>query len=215
MLPLNTPVVYAFNMNKPDKSEPFLIDILDVGIDIAPIAEECKRIIADFKATATDKDLTKPYSIVLTYNPGVDETKGDLVSYSEIHNQKYFDRENQAFLQDTYQKTSLAGLVKRLPFPFSIIRISVLPPNTIISMHIDEACHAQLAVDTNQDCFVAARSGEARHIPADGKLYVISTTLPHTAFNASQQERSHISISIFDEDYIKMVRGEFSGNATS
>lgn len=199
-------------MTDTKESEPFLIDIIDLGIDIAPIASDCAQIIANFKKAAKGKDLTKPYSIVLTHNPGVEETKGDLVTYSEIHNQRYFDRENLAFLQDTYKDTSLAGLVQKLPFPFSIIRISVLPPNTIISMHTDNASHAQLAVDTNPDCFVAARSGEARHIPADGRLYVISTTLPHTAFNASEVERSHISISIFDEDYTKMLRGEKFSN---
>jgi hypothetical protein len=187
---------------------PFLIDVIDISADIATITEDCEQIVAAFKQTAVKtNDLTKPYSIVLTHNPGVDESKGNLVSYSEIHNQRYFDRENQAVLQSTYAKTSLGELVRKLPFPFSIIRISVLPPNTIISMHTDNACHAQLAVKTNQDCFVAARTGETRHIPADGKLYVISTTLPHTAFNASQEERSHISISIFDEDYVKLLRG--------
>lgn len=194
-----------------EHAEPFLIAELPLDIDIEPIIADCKRIIDDFKKSArSDHDLTKPYSIVLTYNPGTDEVKGNLVNYTDIHNQKYFDRKNQAYLQDAYSGTSLVGLIAALPFPFSIIRISVLPPNTIITMHTDDACHAQLAIDTNEDCFVAARTGEARHIPADGKLYVISTTLPHTAFNASSKERSHISISIFDEDYVKLLRGELS-----
>jgi aspartyl/asparaginyl beta-hydroxylase (cupin superfamily) len=88
------------------------------------------------------------------------------------------------------------------------MRLSVLPASTIITMHTDASCHAQLAITTNEDCFVAARTGETRHVPVDGKLYIISTTLPHTAFNASEQERIHLSISIYDEDYIKMLKGE-------
>jgi hypothetical protein len=102
-------------MIREDKPEPFLIDVIDAGIDIIPIIKDCKQIIVDFKSTHVDKDFTNPYSIVLTHNPA-DEAKGDLVSYSEIHNQKYFDRNSQAFLQDGYQKTSLVDLVKSYRF---------------------------------------------------------------------------------------------------
>jgi hypothetical protein len=191
------------------KSEKFLISIVPLVIDIAPIVSDCQEIVEDFKKKESErKDLTKPYSIVLTENPGVKEAAGELVSYSEIHNKKYFDRTNEAHLKTTYEKTSLAGLVEKLPFPFSIMRLSVLPPSTIITMHTDAACHAQLAITTNEDCFVAARTGDMRQVPVDGKLYIISTTLPHTAFNASSEERIHLSISIYDEDYVKLLKGE-------
>lgn len=190
-------------------SEPFLISIIDLGVDSNPIVDDCLQIVEEFKKIeAGKKDLTKPYSIVLTENPGVDETAGELVSYSEVHNKRYFDRNNEAHLKDIYRDTALRELVSKLPFPFSIMRLSVLPPNTIISMHTDASCHAQLAISTNEDCFVAARSGETKHVPVDSKLYVISTTLPHTAFNASSEERVHLSISIFDEDYVKMLKGD-------
>jgi hypothetical protein len=193
-------------MNKP---EPFLISVIDLNIDVKPIVGDCLRIVEDFKKIESDnKDLTKPYSIVLTENPGVEETAGELVSYSDIHNKSYFDRDNEAHLKDTYVTTALKQLIPALPFPFSIMRLSVLPPNTIISMHTDASCHAQLAITTNDDCFVAARSGETKHVPVDGKLYVISTTLPHTAFNASSEERIHLSISIYDKDYVKMLKDE-------
>jgi hypothetical protein len=191
------------------KTEPFLISVIDLNIDVKPIVDDCIRIVDEFKKLEADKkDLTKPYSIVLTENPGVDETAGELVSYSDIHNKSYFDRNNEAHLKDIYRNTGLSQLVSKLPFPFSIMRLSVLPPNTIISMHTDASCHAQLAIITNEDCFVAARSGETKHVPVDAKLYIISTTLPHTAFNASAEERIHLSISIYDKDYVKMLKGE-------
>lgn len=194
--------------------EPFLIAEIKVNIDIKSIIEDCKVIVKNHKKTAPDtQDLTRPYSITLTHNPGLEESKGNLVSYADIHNQRYFDRNNRAILQDEYAKTSLGKLVGILPFPFSIMRISVLPPSTIIGMHTDNAAHAQLALVTNRDCFVAARSGEAHHIPADGVLYVISTTLPHTAFNASEYERLHLSVSIFDEDYVRLLRENHDAHA--
>lgn len=192
-----------------NKTDPFLIAVIDLNLDIEPIVKDCLRIVQEFKTIeSTNKDLTKPYSIVLTENPGVDETSGELVSYSDTHNKSYFDRVNEAHLKNIYLNTGLESLVSKLPFPFSIMRLSILPPNTIISMHTDASCHAQLAITTNDDCFVAARSGETKYVPMDAKLYIISTTLPHTAFNASADERIHLSISIFDEDYVKLLRGD-------
>ena len=183
----------------------FLITTIDAAIDIDTVVIDCLKIVEDFKSTQ-EANLTSPYSIVLTENPGFNEAAGALVLYKQIHNTQYFDRKNEASLLPVYAQTSLAQLVKQLPFPFSIIRLSVLPPNTIISMHTDAACHAQLAIETNEDCFVCSREGEMKHVPVDGKLYIISTNTPHTAFNASSEERTHLSISIFDEDYVELLK---------
>lgn len=193
-------------IGKMTKADTFLISI--INLDIAPeaIIKDCIKIVKEFKKNNKSKDLTRPYSIVLTNNPGIEESKGELVSYDEIHNKKYFDRNNEAFLMEVYSGTSLKDLVKKLPFPFSIMRLSILPPDSIISMHTDASCHAQLAITTNKDCFVAARTGETHHIPVDGQLYIISTTIPHTAFNASSDERIHLSVSIYDEDYVKILK---------
>lgn len=185
----------------------FLIDIVSISADTAGIVSGCQKIVEDFKRSAGEAfDFSRPYSIVLSETATTAEKNEDLVDYRTVHNQQYFDRPDQAWLKQKYTETALGGLVAKLPFPFSIMRLSVLPPNTIIGMHTDDACHAQLAITTNDDCFVAARSGETANIPMDGRLYIISTTMPHTAFNASPQERIHLSISIFDEDYVKMLR---------
>lgn len=187
--------------------EPFLIDIIKTDIDMGPVIKDVQKIIEEYKSAHSEKmDLSKPYSILLS-DLESKKTESTIVSYTDVHNKKFFDHPEAAVLHPQYAATSLQGIVEKLPFPFSIFRLSILPPNTIIGMHTDDACHAQLAVVTNEDCFVAARSGETKHVPVDGNLYVISTTLPHTAFNASQHERVHISISIFDDAYIALVKG--------
>lgn len=188
------------------KAEPFLITVLPIDIDVDLLVSDCLQIVDRYKMDNQAKNLREAYSIVLTQNPDVEETHGNIVSYKDIHNTQYFDRYNQAILQPAYDDTSLKALVMQLPFPFSIIRLSVLPPSTIIAMHTDAACHAQLAITTNEDCFVAARSGAMEHVAVDSKLYVFSTTLAHTAFNASNEDRVHLSISIFDHDYVKLLR---------
>lgn len=189
-----------------NNKEPFLIAVLDADVDTELLIADTRKIVKSYKELfATSADLTKPYTIILS--DSLKDTADDgLVSYGSVHNTAHFDRDAQAVLKDEYADTNFGNLAKHLPFAFSIIRLSVLPPNTIIGMHTDQSCHAQLAMYTNKDCFVAARSGETAHIPVDGKLYIISTTLPHTAFNASSEERVHISISIFDKDYTNILK---------
>gem|GEM_PF-2059181 len=185
--------------------EPFLIAVIKLNIDVEPLATATKKIVSEYKSKYEGKiDFTKPFSIEMTSSGN--SRVNDIVNYEKVHNRAFFDRNNKATLQKKYTQTAFTGLIAKLPFPFSIIRLSVLPPCTIIKMHTDKACHAQLAMSTNQDCFVAARSGETKHVPADGNLYIISTTLPHMAYNASSEERTHISISIFDEDYTQLLK---------
>lgn len=188
-----------------NNNEPFLITSMKIDIDLEEVIQECTKIVDQYKAANPETNLKQAFSIILTENPGVLESRGNIIAYEDIHNTQYFDRENEAVLQPVYKETILSDLVSKLPFPFSIIRLSVLPPSSVIAMHTDAACHAQLAITTNQDCFVAARSGETKHVPVDSRLYVFSTTLPHTAFNASLEERIHMSISIFNDDYSKLL----------
>lgn len=196
-----------------DASEKFLVGVVEISIDIDKVIRDCLEILETYKLEQTQMhDFTKPYSIILSNDGQSSVPNNDLVEYAKVHDQKFFDRDQPANLKNIYADTSLAQLVSQLPFPFSIMRLSILPPNTIIGMHTDDSCHAQLAIITNDDCFVAARNGETKHIPVDGKLYIISTTLPHTAFNASSNERIHLSISIYDEDYVRLLRGELVSN---
>jgi hypothetical protein len=68
-----------------NKAEQFLIDVIDLNIDVKPIVKDCQQIVEDFKKVESGhKDLTKPYSIVLTENPGVEETAGELVLKSNL-----------------------------------------------------------------------------------------------------------------------------------
>jgi aspartyl/asparaginyl beta-hydroxylase (cupin superfamily) len=80
------------------------------------------------------------------------------------------------------------------------MRLNLLPSVTVFDMHRDSAPRAHIALTTNPDCFLASGDGQAHHVPADGNLYVFDTTLPHTAFNASREDRMHITISLADEE---------------
>lgn len=197
-------LLYAFSCSCYDvymNSKDFLQDVIDAGIDMGRLKHDCLMLIKEFKARTLQDDpdfnFTRPYSILLTEAPeGKADEKG-LIKYDELNEGGFFDRDSRAILKVDYESTYLSVLVDRLPFKFSIIRLSVLPPTTIIRMHKDLSPHAQLAIETNEESFVVCGNGETCQVPEDGRIYVFSTTLSHTAFNASDKERVHLSISVY------------------
>ena len=182
-------------------SKDFLQQVIELTIPIDALVADCESFLMKYKKEApADTDFSKPYSVLLTEAPDPTVSENGLVHYDELNKGGFFDRDGYAVVKKEYLTNSFKMLVSSLPFQFSIMRLSVLPPTSIIFMHQDAAPHAQLAIRTNQDCFVACRNGQACHVPVKGNIYVFSTTEYHTAFNASPQERVHLSISIYGSE---------------
>ena len=87
-----------------------------------------------------------------------------------------------------------------MPFRIGRMRLNLLPPLTVFSMHRDSAPRAHIALTTNPDCFLTSGDGQAHHVPADGNVHVFDTTLPHTAFNSSHEDRIHLTMALADEE---------------
>jgi len=85
----------------------------------------------------------------------------------------------------------LGGTVGRM-------RLMKLSPRECYTFHKDDNVRYHLAVRTNPKAFVAFEAG-LRHIPADGRLYRVDTTVPHTALNGGGEDRIHVVISTFSE----------------
>jgi len=65
-----------------------------------------------------------------------------------------------------------------------------LKSKTCLSYHKDPTVRFHMPVITNESCFLIIDK-EVHHLPA-GKCYIIDSTLPHTAVNASFEDRIHI-----------------------
>jgi hypothetical protein len=85
-----------------------------------------------------------------------------------------------------------------LPFTCGRMRIMLLPPLTIYKMHVDSSRRAHLALRTNEDARLVFRDGFTYHVPRDGKVHVLDTTVPHSAYNAGLQDRYHLAISVVE-----------------
>jgi len=86
-----------------------------------------------------------------------------------------------------------------LPYTNSVIsslgmyrtRVMLLSPKTCYTYHQDLCKRIHIPLITNTNCFIIVDK-EVIHLPADGKHYVVDTTKPHTAVNASREKRIHI-----------------------
>lgn len=70
-------------------------------------------------------------------------------------------------------------------------RIMTLMPKSCYSYHHDYSKRLHIPLITNDKCFLIVNK-EVIHLPADGKVYIVDTTLPHTAVNASFEPRTHL-----------------------
>lgn len=62
-------------------------------------------------------------------------------------------------------------------------RLMLLPSLTVYKMHKDSARRAHIAVRTNADTRLVFRDGFSYHVPPNGRLHVLNTTVPHPAYN--------------------------------
>lgn len=70
-------------------------------------------------------------------------------------------------------------------------RIMTLMPKSCYSYHRDYSKRLHIPLITNEKCFLIVDK-EVIHLPADGKVHIIDTTLQHTAVNASTEPRTHL-----------------------
>jgi len=143
--------------------------------------------------------------IPLDFKPDIDRIIGEL---SNIHNSDQVclqTVEGKDFLygarsgnEFTESETEFKHFCWETPYINSIIthfklvrsRVMTLKSKTCLSYHKDPTRRFHLPVYTNEKCFIMIDK-EVHHLPV-GKCYIIDSTLPHTAINASFDDRIHI-----------------------
>lgn len=141
------------------------------------------------------------WQVCLTHRPGVEdlhlrayEGAGPLAS-----NRDEFDysEPNEAF-RGTYFYEILHSMKRQWQLGRS--RLMRLPAGRCYTMHRDKTAHRfHVAVITNPNCFMAYKSGQIHHIPADGRIYRMDVQAVHSAFNAGLNDRVHFLFEFKDK----------------
>ena len=124
------------------------------------------------KPDSTGKEVTREKSI--------DETK-----YSEFV--KLFD--------DTYFKEVYDTLLQK--YKLGRIRLLWKLPRTTLSWHRDPEPRMHIPIITNPGCIMVI-DNVAKHMPADGSVWITNNTKYHNAFNGGEENRIHLVACVLD-----------------
>lgn len=142
-------------------------------------------------------------SVSLTHRPGAVDPiyDGNNTQYNPTTNEKLFLEKDFTEFNKEFKDTVFYDVWRSMPFRIGRMRLNLLPPLTVFSMHRDSAPRAHIALVTNPECFLTSGDAQTHHVPADGNVHLFDTTLPHTAYNSSREDRIHLTMALADEEH--------------
>ena len=98
-------------------------------------------------------------------------------------------------LEDTYFKEVYDVLSKK--FKLGRVRILLKEPRSTLSWHRDPEPRLHIPIITNPGCIMVIEN-IAKHLPADGSVYITNNLKYHNAFNGGEQNRVHLVACLTD-----------------
>ena len=97
--------------------------------------------------------------------------------------------------ENTYFKEVYESLSKR--FKLGRVRILLKEPRSTLSWHRDPEPRLHIPIITNPGCLMVI-DNVAKHMPADGSVWVTNNTKYHNAFNGGEENRIHLVACVLD-----------------
>lgn len=96
------------------------------------------------------------------------------------------------YLTETFRDTPLEEVYNLVSSRWSFGRVRLMrsQPKTCLSWHTDTSPRLHYPINTQEGCLMVVED-EVKHMPAD-TWWMVDTTLPHTAMNASRESRVHL-----------------------
>ena len=82
-------------------------------------------------------------------------------------------------------------------FKLGRVRILIKEPRTTLSWHRDPEPRLHIPIITNPGCLQVIES-VAKHLPADGSVWITNNTKYHNAFNGGEENRVHLVACLTD-----------------
>ena len=155
----------------------------------------------------THSDIFKNSQVSVTSREGGDNLFDGISRITDYKNvlEKEFCNINNLFIGTDIER--LLNELKYDGLSHGRVRIMSMPAGKTYSYHMDCETRLHFALKTNSNCMLIIDE-EVYRVPADGRGYILNTTLLHTAINASHEDRIHLVIDLLypvqkkDEYYI-------------
>ena len=143
-----------------------------------------------------DENSIKGNNIRGKYWTIADETGKEVSRDVEIDESKYTK------LLPEFEKTYFKEVYETLSKKFKLGRVRLLlkEPRSTLSWHKDPECRLHVPIITNPGWSMVIEN-VAKHLPADGRVWITNNTKYHNFFNGGEQARIHLVACVLDSPF--------------
>ena len=125
-----------------------------------------------------------------------DDTGKEVTRDIDIDESKYTQLVPE--FEKTYFKEVFEALNSR--FKLGRIRLLLKEPRSTLSWHKDPECRLHVPIITNKGCSMVIEN-VAKHLPADGNVWITNNTKYHNFFNGGEQARIHLVACVLESPF--------------
>ena len=143
-----------------------------------------------------DEDSIKGNNIRGKYWTIADESGTEVARDIDIDETKYTQ------LVPEFEKTYFKEVFDVLKSKFKLGRVRLLlkEPRSVLSWHKDPECRLHIPIVTNAGCSMVIEN-VAKHLPADGRVWITNNTKYHNFFNGGEQARVHLVACVLENPF--------------
>ena len=184
----------------------------DVTFDINRLKEACDQVL---KVKGFDTSLGIPHfaSISLNQIPGEpDSIKGNNArgvywtkpnsSGKEVSRDIKIDESKYTEFVEDYKNTYFKEVYDLLKKKYKLGRVRLLlkEPRSTLSWHRDPEPRLHIPIITNPGSIMVI-DNVAKHLPADGSVWITNNTKYHNAFNGGEENRIHLVACVLNHKF--------------
>jgi len=182
---------------------------LNLSFDINKLRKSYKQIIKNnkfdnaggishFGAICLTRIPGNPESIKDNKSRGLYWTKPD-TSGKEVSRDIAIDERAYTELVPEFKNTYFKEVIEIISSKFRLGRVRILlkEPRSTLSWHRDPEPRLHIPIITNPGCLMVI-DNVAKHMPADGSVWITNNTKYHNAFNGGEENRIHLVACVLD-----------------
>ena len=188
-------------------------EVPNLNFDISKLREDLDKILKNKKFNSpgvthfgaipinqipNDESSIKGNNIRGRYWTIADDTGKEVSRDVDIDESKYTQLVPE--FEKTYFKEVFETLKKR--FKLGRVRLLLKEPRSTLSWHKDPECRLHVPIITNKGCSMVIEN-VAKHLPANGKVWITNNTKYHNFFNGGEQARIHLVACVLDSPFKK------------
>ncbi len=186
-------------------------EVPNLNFDISKLRKDLEKILKNKKFNSpgvthfgaisinqipNDENSIKGNNIRGRYWTIADETGKEVTRDKDIDETKYTELVPE--FENTYFKEVYETLRKR--YKLGRVRLLLKEPRSTLSWHKDPECRLHIPIITNKGCSMVIEN-VAKHLPADGKVWITNNTKYHNFFNGGEQARIHLVACVLESPF--------------